>query len=317
MKALGLILMGVMVLGFQDSMVKVISTSTSFWQFQLVRSIFNLSFILLLARFTIGLHMLRPRNPKAVLARAIMLSVCMMFFFGAAPQITVTQMAAGLYTYPLFITIMAGPILGEKIGPWRVGALLLGTAGSLTVLNPFEETFSWVQIMPIIAGFFYACNIVILRKYCRNESPLTLTFVVALVFICFGGGGGLIVSALPIEAASRAEIPFLLVGWPELTLLIVGFCVLTSMLNLTGNICLSRAYQTADSSWLAPLDFSYLMFVTLWGKLLFDTVPTPMAALGMVMIASAGVITAVREGRKVRQQKQTGPDETPADKAVR
>ncbi|MGC6485281.1 MAG: DMT family transporter [Candidatus Puniceispirillales bacterium] len=306
MMALGLILLGVMVLGFQDSLVKVVSTSTSFWQFQLIRSIFNLTFIVILARLTVGLEILRPRNPAAVLARAIMLSVCMMFFFGAAPQITVTQMAAGLYTYPLFITMMAGPILGEKIGPWRWGALLLGMAGSMTVLQPFSETFSWVQIMPIIAGFFYACNIIILRKYCRNESPLSLTFVVAIVFIIFGGSGGLIVGALPLDAVSRAEVPFLLVSWPTLTLAVFGFCMLASALNLMGNICLSRAYQTADSSWLAPLDFSYLLFVTLWGKLLFDTVPTPLAALGMVMIAAAGVVTAVREGYNARLRKQAG-----------
>jgi drug/metabolite transporter (DMT)-like permease len=38
-------------------------------------------------------------------------------------------MAAGLYTYPLFVTLLAGPVLGERVGPWRIGALLLGSGG--------------------------------------------------------------------------------------------------------------------------------------------------------------------------------------------
>ena len=70
------------------------------------------------------------------------------------------------------------------------------------------------------------------------------------------------------------------------------------MLNLFGNLFLSRAYQTADSSLLAPLDFTYLLLIALWGKLLFDSWPTPLAVLGMAMIAAAGMITAVRERRR-------------------
>ena len=67
------------------------------------------------------------------------------------------------------------------------------------------------------------------------------------------------------------------------------------MLNLTGNICLSRAYQTADASWLAPMDFSYLIFAALWSRVIFDQWPTTQALIGMTLIGSAGIITAWRE----------------------
>jgi len=43
------------------------------------------------------------------------------------------------------------------------------------------------------------------------------------------------------------------IGWPELSFLVAGFALFASVLNLTCNTCLSRAYQTADASWLAPL----------------------------------------------------------------
>ena len=76
-----------------------------------------------------------------------------------------------------------------------------------------------------------------------------------------------------------------------------------SILNLFGNVLLSRAYQTADSSWLAPLDFVYLLFAAVWGRVLFDSWPTPLAAFGMAMIAAAGVVTAIREQQRQRQMK--------------
>jgi drug/metabolite transporter (DMT)-like permease len=85
------------------------------------------------------------------------------------------------------------------------------------------------------------------------------------------------------------------IGWPELTFLVAGFALFASVLNLTGNICLARAYQTADASWLAPIDFSYLIFAALWSRVIFDQWPTSQALIGMGLIGAAGVITAWRE----------------------
>ena len=68
-----------------------------------------------------------------------------------------------------------------------------------------------------------------------------------------------------------------------------------SILNLFGNLGLIRAYQTAESSWLAPLDFSYLLFAAIWGKIIFNTWPTTYGLIGMILICTAGVITACQE----------------------
>ena len=99
MMALGLLLIGVLVLALQDTLVKVASPQTSFWQFQAIRSFFNVLLVVGIAGMTLGFGVLRPQKPKPVFMRALMLGICMIFFFGAAPQISVTQMAAGLYTY--------------------------------------------------------------------------------------------------------------------------------------------------------------------------------------------------------------------------
>lgn len=297
MLALALLLAGVSILSLQDSLVKLIAPQTSFWQVQIIRSSFNMAMLAGLAMFTGGIGLLWPRRPGPAILRGVLLALCMGFFFGAAEQITVTQMATGLYTYPLFVTLLAGPVLGERIGRWRIGALVLGAAGCLLVLNPFADAFTPLQAVPVLAGFFYACNILVLRRYCRNESPLALVFMVNVLFIATGTVGALAASWLPVEPEWREMMPFILVGWPDLTAMLIGFLAILAVLNLFGNLFLSRAYQTADSSLLAPLDFTYLLLVALWGRLLFDSWPTPLAFLGMVMIAAAGMITAIRERR--------------------
>ena len=95
-------------------------------------------------------------------------------------------------------------------------------------------------------------------------------------------------------------MPFITIGWPELTIVVLGIAIFCSALNLTGNICLARAYQTADSSWLAPIDFSYLVFAAFWGRVIFGTWPTPKALLGMSLIAIAGIVIAWREQHRLK-----------------
>ena len=293
--ALFLILTATFVLAFQDSLVKLMSSETSFWQFQTLRSFGNLSFTLILAMTSGGLSLLVPKNWKAVYLRATFLLICMFFFFSGAPFLSVAQMAAGLYTYPLFVSLLAGPILGEKVGIWRFGALGLGAIGSTLVLTPWSSEFSAVQLLPIIAGFFYAANILTLRKACRHESPLALAFAAGIGFLVVGITGITLLSLFPFDESIKSSMPFVAIGWPELTFLIAGFALLSSVLNLTGNICLSRAYQTADASWLAPMDYTYLIFAAIWSRVIFQKWPDELALIGMALIGLAGIITAWRE----------------------
>ncbi|MFT6372518.1 MAG: drug/metabolite transporter (DMT)-like permease [Gammaproteobacteria bacterium] len=293
--ALLLVLTATFALAFQDSLVKLMSSDTSFWQFQTLRSFSNLSFVILLAMVSGGISLLVPKNWKAVFLRSLFLLVCMFFFFAGAPFLTVAQMAAGLYTYPLFVSLLAGPVLGEKVGIWRYGALALGAMGSSLVLSPWSSEFSTVQLLPIIAGFFYAANILTIRKACRNESPLALAFAAGLGFLIVGLIGIAVLTIFPLSSNIRDAMPFVAIGWPELTLIIVGFAILSSVLNLTGNICISRAYQTADASWLAPMDYSYLIFAAIWSRVIFDRWPNEQALIGMAMIGLAGGVTAWRE----------------------
>ena len=305
--ALLLLLAGVTLLALQDSLIKFISGNTSFWQIQTLRSAGNMTLIVCLASLSGGVKLMFPQRRLAVTARSLVMVVCMFCFFSASPFLSVAQMAAGLYTYPIFVSLLAAPLLGETIGKWRLGALMIGAAGALLMLNPLAETFSLAQLLPIAAGFFYACNIIILRRYCREETPLALTFTNGVMFFLSGLAGSVMLSIMPLSTDLQTTMPFVAIGWPAIGLSVIGFAALCSVLNLFGNLGLTRAYQTADSSWLAPLDFSYLLFAAIWGKLIFDNWPTANGWLGMLLITGAGMIIAWREHR---QKSKTKPART-------
>ena len=302
--ALFLLLVGVFVLALQDAAVKDVAEHTSYWQIQALRATGNLIFAFFLAAIGGGFYLLIPRRPGAVWLRAGFMTLCMFCFFAAAPYLTLTQMAAGLYTYPLFVSMLAGPVLKERVGRWRIGALILGSAGAVLVLSPWQDGFSPLQYLPIAAGFFYAANILTIRRACRWENTLAMVFVVAIAFLASGIAGSLVLTFFPLAETIQQRAPFVAIGWPSLTWIVIAVAAGASILNLLGNLFLSRAYQTADSSWLAPLDFSYLVFAAFWGKVLFDTLPTTNAIAGMILIASAGIVTAWRENVQRQSNRQ-------------
>jgi drug/metabolite transporter (DMT)-like permease len=309
--AMMLLLAGISVLALQDSLVKLVAPQTSFWQFQTLRACGNLLVATILALASGGLALLKPRSKGAVYLRALFMTICMFCFFSAAPFLTLTQMAAGLYTYPLFVSLLAGPVLGEAVGPWRIAALAIGALGAAFVLSPWEAGFSPLQLLPVLAGFFYALNILTIRRACRQENTLALAFAVAVAFFVSGIMGSILLSWFPLSGTVQQAAPFVAIGWPLLSLTVIGFAAAASLLNLTGNICMSRAYQTADSSWLAPMDFSYLLFATFWSQVVFDAWPTGNAIIGMLLIASAGALTAWRE----RRNKKAATEPIPAPSA--
>ncbi len=293
--AIALLLVATLALSFQDSLMKIMSSETSFWQIQTLRSIANISFSVALAYLGGGLALLLPNNWRGVYLRAGFLVITMFFFFSGAPFLSIAQMAAGLYTYPIFTSLMASLVLKETIGIWRISSIILGSIGALIVLSPWKDGFTAIQLLPVIAGFFFACNVLALRKACRNESTLALALAAGLVFLTCGLIGILLLSIFPAPLSIQQSMPFVAIGWPTLTSLVLGFALVASTLNMIGNICLTRAYQTADASLLAPLDFSYLIFAAIWGKVLFDQWPGFNTLIGIGLIISAGVIIAWRE----------------------
>ena len=182
-----------------------------------------------------------------------------------------------------------------------MASLIIGSLGAALVLSPWKESFTSVQILPIIAGFFFSCNILTLRSRCRHESTLALAFAAGLVFVVSGICGITLLTMFPLSASIQDQMPFVAIGWPTLTTAVAGFAILASVLNLTGNICMTRAYQTADASLLAPLDFTYLIFAAFWGKVIFGNWPPVDTLFGMMLIISAGVIIAWREQRNKKE----------------
>lgn len=294
-------LLGLVCLSLQDGLIKIISVETTLWQLQSYRALLNIFLVWLIARQLMPDMSIKPKRPAIVAMRSLFQVGALTLFFGGAPFLTLAQMAGGLYTFPLFVGLF-GLLLGEAVGPRRIVAIVTGFFGTLLVLRPDTGSFTPLSLMPVGAGFFYALFVITTRRLCRDETPVALVLGANIGIASVGFAGLLLIPYLPVSDSTRSSYPFLFTTDAPWAILVVAVIVSCALLNTIGNLCLSKAYQSAESSFLAPIDYSYLLFATGWGFILFGDFPTLPVAMGLALIAAAGIFVAWRE-RVLEKQK--------------
>ncbi|MFQ6756463.1 DMT family transporter [Cereibacter sphaeroides] len=289
--AAGFILLYAVVIGFTDNYVRVIADEAGLWQFHLTRSVMALAILAAVAP-ALGLR-LRPVDRRAVAARSAIHGTAMLIYFGALAFLPVAQVAAGLFTAPIFVLVISRFVYGERIGPVRVLAVLTGFAGVLLVLGPEAMAgASFAAGLPVLAGLLYGMGNIATRAWCPRESAGTLLggFFVALGVLGAAGLAVLALVPLPVPAGPDG---FVTRGFvvPSQDFWFWTFVQAAGSLFAVGMMI--RAYQAATASRVSVFEYVILPASAIWGWLLWDERLSPVAAAGMALIALAGIAIAV------------------------
>jgi drug/metabolite transporter (DMT)-like permease len=183
---------------------------------------------------------------------------------------------------PLVITLLAATTLKEQVSPLRWVLVTGGFLGTLVILRPGGEAFSWAVLLPIGLVLTNAWFQVLTSKLARTENPLTMHF--------YTGWVGTLIASLALPFVWTA-----LPGWEWWALLcLMGF------MGTVGHFILILAYQRAPASTLTPYLYVQIAFAMLGGWLIFSQVPDRLSLIGIAMIAvcgAAGAWLTVRERR--------------------
>ena len=161
-----------------------------------------------------------------------------------------------------------------------------------------------MALLPVGAALAYALAVVLTRWRCREDPGFSLTMVNALVNGALGALGVALIPLLPMTGEMRDAHAFLLEGWMEAGPAILALVALTAVTHIIGAVAAVRAYQIGEASRLAPFEYVYLVFMGLFGYLIWDTVPDTLTLIGMTLICTSGAFIAWREGRPPRPRVQ-------------
>lgn len=297
--AAGAVLIYACVIAFTDNYVRVIAQDAGLWQFHATRTAMAIALLALLA-VPMGLR-LRPYRFSAVFARSAIHGAAMLIYFGALAFLPVAQVAAGLFTAPIFVLLIQRLAYGQPISGAQVLAVAVGFVGVVMVLGPEAMSGATLAaLLPVIAGALYAMGNIATRQWCAGESAETLVAGFFGMLGVMGLIGMAVLTLFPVTVPEGAE-GFLQRGpvWPTGSFLWWTFVQAAGSLLGVGMII--KAYQIADASKVSVFEYIILPASAAWGFLLWGEVLTWLAVAGMVLIALAGVLIARQSPTASRQ----------------
>jgi drug/metabolite transporter (DMT)-like permease len=292
LSAAGAILIYALLIAYADNYVRVIAAEAGLWQFHLTRGVIAIALIAVLAR--VAGRPLRPVSLPAVVARSAIHGIAMLIYFGCLAFLPVAQVAAGLFTAPIFVLLISRFVYGHAIGPVRIIAVAIGFVGVILVLGPTAMTgATWAALLPIFAGALYAMGNVATREWCAQESAETLLTGFFMALGLFGVIGLIVLAILQLPVPEGAD-GFIQRGWVVPSVTFLFWVTVQAVFSVIGVGLMIKAYQMAEASRVSVFEYIILPASALWGWFLWSEVPSMQAVLGMALITAAGALIAVR-----------------------
>ena len=269
-------LFGFAIFAVHDVLVRVVGGNFSPFQMLFFTSLlsFPLLTVVLVQDATPGT--MRPLHPWWVALRSLVMagaSVCGFYAFATLP---LAQVYALLFTVPLLVTLMSIPLLGEKVGIHRAAAILLGLGGVIVVVQPGSAELGLGHLAAIIAALGAALQSVISRKIGHEERP-----VVMMLF-----------PLLAIFAAMGASLTFV---YEPMSLTDLSGMAAIALLGFVATFCLVAAYRKGEAAIVAPMQYSQIIWATLYGSFLFNETVTQPVIAGSALVIASGLYIVMRE----------------------
>lgn len=231
------------------------------------------------------------RNPRAAFttnrpATMLFRSVCAMTALALSiysfAHLPIAMANALSFTRPLWIVVLASIILREKVDPWRAGAILIGFAGVLVMVQPSGATSDQLAMGAALgASLLFAISFISIKSMSGDKN----NFVIMVYSVLFG----VLVTSYPAY-----------ILWRTPTMIEFGFLAALGVASLGSLSCFIQALTHSDAIALVPLDYLRLPLTLGVGFLLFSELPNSADIAGGGLIVLGTVLVAIRERKKAQ-----------------
>ena len=200
--------------------------------------------------------------------------------FLAVTYLPLTLTSTILFSSPIIVCFLSWPLLGERVGPYRWAAIMLGFTGVIIAIRPFDESFHIAMLLSLTGAFCFAGYSLLTRK---------LAGIVSVDIMQFYSGA----------VGSICLLPFAVYYWqsPDNAFDWI-IMIMLGIFGWAGHQLLTRAHNFAPASTLTPFGYSFILFLTCWSYFVFHNLPDKWTIAGGFLIVCSGIIIWLREMQK-------------------
>ncbi|MBT5108305.1 MAG: DMT family transporter [Rhodospirillaceae bacterium] len=281
LKGATFILLSIFFMGVNNAILKWLSGGMSASQILFVRSAVIVIIVLAIAWRKRGSGLLRINDWRGhAIWGSIQFFNAIVFIMGVG-YLPLADTIALTFAGPLFLTALAIPLLGERIGWHRWAAVFVGFIGILIITRPSSAAFQWVALFPLGAALSGAVRDIASRKVTAREGSTSV----------------LLTSSLIAMAGTVVTAPF---DWVVPTASDLGLGIVTGLCVLVGQFLMIDAFRYAEAKVLAPLRYSAILWSVILGYLVWGDLPDSWTIVGTAVVIASGLYILHREYRARR-----------------
>ncbi|HZB62183.1 MAG TPA: DMT family transporter [Microvirga sp.] len=234
------------------------------------------------------INAVRTRNVTGHFKRGFIGTSGMFLGFAALSYLPLHDAIAIGYASPLIVVVLAALLLQEKVRAYRWSAVAVGFVGVLIMLSPYLkiETFTGSlsagptlgALCAFLGAFCSAGAMIQVRRLTATETTGAIVFYFFIL-------------------ASALSLCTLLFGWHRPDATDLGLFVVSGILGGIGQILVTQSYRHADTSVIAPFEYTTMIWALLFGWFVFGDLPTLTMLVGAATVAATGVFIVWREHR--------------------
>jgi len=198
----------------------------------------------------------------------------------ALQYLQLAETGAIQFSVPILIALLSAWWLKERLDARRWVAIVAGFAGVLLVIRPGSHAFHPAIFLSVVQAFIYAAFNLLTRRMTATESPDTMQLMSALAAALL-----LAPLALPAWQAPAGAFQWTLV-------------LLTGLAGGVGHLAVAQAHKYASAAVLGPFLYQQILYMALWGWLVFGQVPDAFVVAGALVVVASGLYLIWLEMRR-------------------
>ena len=246
------LILGIFVFSMQDAIIKSISGEHAVTLAIFVRAIVAFPVLLAMVHFECGLKGLITKQWRVLIWRGCILLCAYTTYFMAFPALPLAEAIALFFMVPLLVTIMSGPLLGEKVTALAWAAVAIGLVGVFIILQPGSALFNPAALLSLISAATYALSMILARKYGSETPSSVMSFYQNVVYGLGASAFAAIAALLGMKPPGHPSFDFLFRNWDmpnNHDLLLMGACGVIAAVGMT---LLTHAYRKGQANIVTP-----------------------------------------------------------------